>query len=137
VVAEAADGRQAVELACRHRPDVVVMDVRMPVLDGVAAIHALREAGLDVPVLTLTTYDDEQVLAAALRAGAAGFLTKAAPAEDLLRAVKEVAAGAAWLEPSSPHGSWRSTAAVSSLLRRGRWSAWSTRSPTGSGRCSC
>ena len=100
IVAEAADGQQAVELACRHRPDVVVMDVRMPVLDGVAAIRALRDAGVDLPVLTLTTYDDDDVLAAALRAGAAGFITKAAPAEDLLRAVKEVASGAAWLEPS-------------------------------------
>ena len=100
IVAEAPDGQQAVELTCRHRPDVVVMDVRMPVLDGVSAIRALRQAGVDVPVLTLTTYDDDEVLAAALRAGAAGFITKAAPAEDLLRAVKEVAAGAAWLEPS-------------------------------------
>jgi DNA-binding NarL/FixJ family response regulator len=100
VVAEAADGQQAVEAVRRHAPDVVVMDVRMPVLDGVAAIRALREARIDVPVLTLTTYDDDEVLAAALRAGAAGFVTKAAPAEDLLRAVKEVAAGAAWLEPS-------------------------------------
>ncbi len=99
IVAEAADGQQAVELTCRHRPDVVVMDVRMPVMDGVAAVRALREAGSGVPVLVLTTYDDDEVLAAALRAGAAGFLTKAAPAEDLLRAVKEVAAGAAWLEP--------------------------------------
>jgi DNA-binding NarL/FixJ family response regulator len=100
VVAEAADGEQAVEAAGRHRPDLVVMDVRMPVMDGVAAIGALRARGLDVPVLTLTTYDDDEVLAACLRAGAAGFITKAAPAEDLLRAVKEVAAGAAWLEPS-------------------------------------
>jgi DNA-binding NarL/FixJ family response regulator len=100
VVGEAADGAAAVELARELRPDVVVMDVRMPVLDGVAAIRALRDAGVDVPVLTLTTYDDDEVLAAALRAGAAGFITKAAPAEDLLRAVKEVAAGAAWLEPS-------------------------------------
>ena len=100
IVAEAADGQQAVEAVCRHRPDVVVMDVRMPVLDGVAAIRALRDADVDVPVLTLTTYDDDEVLAAALRAGAAGFITKAAPAEDLLRAVKEVASGASWLEPS-------------------------------------
>src|SRR5687768_7843999 len=86
VVGEAADGQSAVELAQLHRPDVVVMDVRMPVLDGVAAIRALRAAGDPVPVLTLTTYDDDEVLAAALRAGASGFITKAAPAEDLLRA---------------------------------------------------
>jgi DNA-binding NarL/FixJ family response regulator len=99
VVAEAADGAEAVALAAQHLPDVVVMDVRMPVMDGVTAVRALRETGSTVPVLVLTTYDDDEVLAAALRAGAAGFLTKAAPAEDLLRAVKEVAVGAAWLEP--------------------------------------
>ena len=100
VVGEAGDGQAAVRLAVELAPDAVVMDVRMPVLDGVAAIRALRRAGSTAPVLTLTTYDDDEVLAAALRAGAAGFITKAAPAEDLLRAVKEVAAGAAWLEPA-------------------------------------
>lgn len=100
VVGEAADGAQAMALAAEHAPDVVVMDVRMPVMDGVAAVHALRNTGSTVPVLVLTTYDDDEVLAAALRAGATGFITKAAPAEDLLRAVKEVAAGAAWLEPA-------------------------------------
>ena len=99
VVAEAADGSQALALVAQHAPDVVVMDVRMPVMDGVTAVAELRRTGSTVPVLVLTTYDDDEVLAAALRAGAAGFLTKAAPAEDLLRAVKEVAAGAAWLEP--------------------------------------
>jgi DNA-binding NarL/FixJ family response regulator len=100
VVGEAGDGQAAVRLALGLAPDAVVMDVRMPLLDGVAAIGALRRAGSSAPVLTLTTYDDDEVLAAALRAGAAGFITKAAPAEDLLRAVKEVASGAAWLEPA-------------------------------------
>jgi DNA-binding NarL/FixJ family response regulator len=92
VVGEAGDGQAAVRLALGLAPDVHD--------DGVAAIGALRRAGSSAPVLTLTTYDDDEVLAAALRAGAAGFITKAAPAEDLLRAVKEVASGAAWLEPA-------------------------------------
>lgn len=100
VVGEAGNGREAVDLVRSLRPDLVLMDVRMPVLDGPGAIAELRRAGDQVPVLVLTTYDDEEVLAAALRAGANGFLLKGSAAEDLLRAVKTVAGGGSWLDPA-------------------------------------
>lgn len=100
IVGEAADGRAAVELVRRLAPDVVVMDVRMPGLDGPGATAQLRREGAQVPVLVLTTYDDESVLAAALRAGANGFLLKDSAAEDLLRAVRTVARGGSWLDPA-------------------------------------
>lgn len=100
IVGEAADGRAALELVQTLRPDVVVLDVRMPELDGPAALAELRRRGDEVPVLVLTTYDDEAVLAAALRAGANGFLLKDSAAEDLLRAVKAVACGGSWLDPA-------------------------------------
>lgn len=100
IVGEAPDGRAALDLVVALRPDVVVMDVRMPELDGPAATTELRRRGNPVPVLVLTTYDDEAVLAAALRAGANGFLLKDSAAEDLLRAVKTVAGGGSWLDPA-------------------------------------
>jgi DNA-binding NarL/FixJ family response regulator len=102
VVGEAADGAQAVELARRERPDVVLMDVRMPVLDGLEAtrrIGALREAG-GVRVLMLTTFDLDEYVYQALRAGASGFLLKDTPPADLVAAVRVVAAGDALLAPS-------------------------------------
>jgi DNA-binding NarL/FixJ family response regulator len=76
------------------------MDVRMPDVDGVTATRRLRERPDAPPVLALTTFDDDEVLAGMLRAGAAGFLLKGAPAEDLQRAVREVAEGGAWLDPA-------------------------------------
>ena len=100
IVGEAPDGRAALELIRALQPDLVLMDVRMPLLDGPAAIVELRRTGSVLPVLVLTTYDDEQVLAAALRAGANGFLLKDSAAEDLLRAVRTVAAGGSWLDPA-------------------------------------
>ncbi|WP_139980407.1 response regulator [Nocardioides litoris] len=95
VVGAAADGREAVELATRLRPDVVCMDVRMPVLDGIAATREL--AGPDVvdpvPVLVLTTFEVDDYLFAALEAGASGFQLKDAEPDELVRAVRSVAAG--------------------------------------------
>ena len=81
-------------------PDVVLMDVRMPLVDGVRATRELRRRGGSPPVLVLTTFDDDEVLAGALRAGASGFILKGVPAEDLHRAVRVVADGGAWLDPA-------------------------------------
>ena len=100
VVGELADGARVVETVAETRPDVVLMDVRMPGVDGVTATRRLRQVPGAPPVLVLTTFEDEEVLAGALRAGAAGFLLKGVPAEDLQRAVREVAGGGAWLDPA-------------------------------------
>ncbi|NPD03842.1 response regulator transcription factor [Nocardioides sp. zg-1308] len=100
IVGELTDGAGVVEAAASTRPDVVLMDVRMPGVDGVTATRRLREEPGGPPVLVLTTFEDEEVLAGALRAGAAGFLLKGVPAEDLQRAVREVAGGGAWLDPA-------------------------------------
>jgi DNA-binding NarL/FixJ family response regulator len=104
VVAQAADGARAVELARRHQPDVVLMDVRMPTLDGIEATARLvgRDASPAAPVrvLMLTTFDMDDYVYAALRNGASGFLLKDTPPEDLVRAIRVVAAGDALLAPS-------------------------------------
>lgn len=100
IVGELGDGSRVVTECARLEPDVVVMDVRMPVVDGVAATASLRRDPAAPPVLVLTTFEDDEVLAGALRAGAAGFLLKGVPAEDLQRAVREVAAGGSWLDPA-------------------------------------
>jgi DNA-binding NarL/FixJ family response regulator len=81
-------------------PDVVLMDARMPFVDGVQATRELRRREGSPPVLALTTFDDEDILAGMLRAGAAGFVLKGVPAEDLQRAVRVVAGGGAWLDPA-------------------------------------
>ena len=101
VVGECGDGRAAVELAGRLAPDVVVMDVRMPVLDGIEATRLLAGAGIADPVkvLVVTTFNLDEYVYAALRAGASGFLLKDAPAEQLLHGIRTVAGGAALLAP--------------------------------------
>jgi DNA-binding NarL/FixJ family response regulator len=100
VVGSAADGRQAVDLVRRTRPDVILMDIRMPVLDGIAATREIVAAGLPTRVLVLTTYDLDAYVYEALRAGAAGFLLKATPPDRLVEGVRTVAAGEALLAPS-------------------------------------
>jgi len=100
VVAELSDGAGVLAAVDESRPDVVLMDVRMPGVDGVTATRQLRASDAAPPVLVLTTFEDEDVLAGALRAGAAGFLLKGVPVEDLQRAVRTVAEGGAWLDPA-------------------------------------
>jgi DNA-binding NarL/FixJ family response regulator len=100
VVGEAADGEECVRLARRHDPDVVLMDVRMPVRDGIEATRALTDAGSRARVLVLTTFDLDEYVFAALRAGAAGFLLKDAPREQLISAIRQVVDGDALLAPS-------------------------------------
>jgi DNA-binding NarL/FixJ family response regulator len=100
VVGEAADGLEAVEVVARTRPDVVLMDVRMPRLDGVEAARRVLAAQPGVGVVVLTTFDEDEALGAALRAGVSGFLLKTAPPEQLLHAVRTVAAGHGLLDPA-------------------------------------
>jgi DNA-binding NarL/FixJ family response regulator len=102
VVGQAADGRQAVELAAGLAPDVVVMDVRMPVMDGIEATRQITSGrSTDAPrVLILTTFDLDEYVFEALRAGASGFALKSRPLEELLSAIRTVAAGDALLAPS-------------------------------------
>jgi DNA-binding NarL/FixJ family response regulator len=100
IVAECADGRQAVDELPAVRPDVVLMDVRMPVLDGLAATAQLRAAPDPVPVLVLTTFGEDDVLWGALEAGAGGFVLKDSSADDLIAAVRAVAGGGAWFDPA-------------------------------------
>ncbi|MFF4370863.1 response regulator [Streptomyces sp. NPDC001594] len=103
VVGEAGDGQQGIELCAAHRPDVVLMDVRMPVLDGLEATRRLMApppgTGHRPRVLMLTTFDIDDYVYDALAAGASGFLLKDAPPADLIRAVRVVAAGEALLSP--------------------------------------
>jgi DNA-binding NarL/FixJ family response regulator len=100
VVGECGDGGEVAAAVRELRPDVVLMDVRMPRVDGVTATRGLRADPSAPPVLALTTFDDDEVLAGMLRAGAAGFLLKGVPADELHRAVRAVAAGDSWLDPA-------------------------------------
>ena len=100
IVGECPDGGAVLAAVDALMPDVVLMDVRMPLVDGVTATRRLRDHGNATPVLALTTFDDDEVLAGMLRAGAVGFILKGIPAEDLQRAVRVVAEGGAWLDPA-------------------------------------
>lgn len=102
VTGEASDGREALEIATRQRPDVVLMDIRMPTMDGIDATRRLNASTLDPKprVLILTTFDLDEYVYAAIRAGASGFLLKDAPPDDLIHAIRVVARGEALLAPT-------------------------------------
>ena len=100
VVAAAPDGTQALALTVTHRPDVALLDLRMPGLDGAAVTAALATQAPSVRVLILTTFADDDAILPALRAGAAGYLTKDASGEELVGAIRDVAAGRTVLDPS-------------------------------------
>ncbi|WP_277211605.1 response regulator [Isoptericola croceus] len=100
VVAEADDGETGVAAATEHAPDVVLLDLRMPGTDGLWALGELRRRRLDVPVLVLTTFDDDELVLGALRAGAQGYLLKDVTVEQLAGAVRTLAAGGTHVQPS-------------------------------------
>lgn len=100
VVGEADNGREAVTLAAQLLPDVILMDLRMPEMDGVGAIEAMRERGLTTHVLVLTTYDSDADIVRAVEAGATGYLLKDAPRQGLFRAVRAAARGETVLAPA-------------------------------------
>ena len=99
VIAEAGDGKQAVELIPQVRPDVVLMDMRMPAMSGLEALQALARLGALPPTIILTTFDDDQLVLAGLKAGARGYLLKDVSLEQLVEAVKTVAAGGSLVAP--------------------------------------
>src|ERR1700748_4011925 len=100
VAGEAATAREPVDRAAALQPDVVLMDLRMPVLDGVSAIRMLAEKGVSARVLVLTTFDTDTDVVPAIEAGATGYLLKDSPRSELLRAVRAAARGEAVLSPS-------------------------------------
>jgi DNA-binding NarL/FixJ family response regulator len=103
VVAEAADGAEAVEGVHRHRPDVAVLDIRMPRMDGLAAGAEIRRTAPDTAVMILTTFSEDAYIAKALGDGASGFLLKSGDPRELIAGIKAVAEGAAYLSPKIAH----------------------------------
>lgn len=99
VIAEAGDGHEAVDLVLRHRPDVVLLDIRMPRLDGLEAAAQLRELAPDTAVVILTTFSEDAYIAAALSSGVSGFLLKSGNPRELHAGIEAVAEGAAYLSP--------------------------------------
>jgi DNA-binding NarL/FixJ family response regulator len=99
VVAEAGDGRQAIDLALRYRPDVTIVDLRLPVLDGCAAISGIRRDWPDARILVLTTYDGEDDVHRALQAGARGYLLKRMARHELIAAIRAIHDGRRWVPP--------------------------------------
>lgn len=99
VLAECADGDEVVAAVEKHRPDVVLMDLRMRRVDGITATRLVRELVSPPAVLVVTTFDEDELLWGAVSAGAAGFLLKESPATDLIMAARAVAGGGAWFDP--------------------------------------
>ena len=100
VVAEAGNGQEAIDLAGRLKPDIVVMDVRMPVLSGIEATRHIRETMPGVQVLVLTAHDDDQYVFSLLQVGASGYLLKTAPVSELVKAIRQVRDGESPLDPA-------------------------------------
>ena len=115
VVGTASDGEEAVALVADLRPDIVLMDLRMPRCDGVEATRRLREAGSPTRVIVLTTYADDRSVLDALRAGARGFLTKDSGAEEIERAIAAVSRGEAAIDPAVQHHLVEAVAAKTEL----------------------
>ena len=124
VLGEASDGREAVTLTLARRPNVVLMDLRMPHADGVSAIRELAEQSPETRVLVLTTYSDDSDVLAAIDAGATGYLLKDAPREELRRGVRAAARGESVLSPSVAAtllGRVRAPAARGATVPRASW----------------
>jgi DNA-binding NarL/FixJ family response regulator len=100
VVGEARNGEEAMRLAATHEPDIILMDLHMPILDGVAATRRLQSSQPSIKVIVLTTFDDDEDVFEGLRAGAVGYLLKDVPSEKLIEAIRGVARGESFLEPS-------------------------------------
>jgi DNA-binding NarL/FixJ family response regulator len=103
VVGEAADGEEAVAVVARHKPDIAILDIGMPGIDGIEATRRIKAADATVNVLVLTVHDDEQLVLAVLEAGAAGYLLKDADGHQLIQAVQAIHAGESVLHPSITH----------------------------------
>ncbi len=100
VIGEAADGKSAVALAERRRPDIVIMDVRMPEMDGLEATKLLGERNPDIPVLIFTAYSERSLLSRGLDSGAKGYILKEAPHQTLVRAIEKVSSGEVYVDPA-------------------------------------
>ncbi len=100
VVADGGDGDEALSLVAEHRPDVLLLDLRMPRRDGIATLEALQQRGDAVPVLVLTTFDDDELVFGAMRAGAAGYMLKDVTLDQLVGAIRELAGGGTLWQPA-------------------------------------
>ena len=121
IVGECQDGDEVEDAVSRLRPDVVVLDIRMPRIDGIEAIRRVQRHDHPPPILVLTTFGEDEILSGALRAGASGFQLKDAAGEDLIRATRAVARGDGWLDPTVTArvlGAYRSTARVDPAAQR-------------------
>jgi DNA-binding NarL/FixJ family response regulator len=127
VVAEAGDGEEATAAVRRHRPDVALLDIRMPKLDGIAATRLLVTERAATRILVLTTFDLDEYVFAALRAGASGFLLKDAPADDLVHAVRAIARGDALLDPAVTRRVIETFASLPDIPRSAQLKALSSR----------